>query len=301
MLRDIAAGKAPDAEAAARAIRAADPDLILLTGFDYDAGGAALAAFVGLIGPGAYPHRFALRPNTGRATGLDLDGDGRRGGPNDAQGHGDFAGQGGMALLSRLPLDGDAALDLSGVLWRDLPGADLPLWPNGRLFPSSEALAVQRLSTTGHWVVPVALPEGGRLDLLAFYASTPVFDGAEDRNGKRAADELRLWTAYLDGGFGGPPGPLFVVLGDANLDPVAGDGDRAAIARFLADPRLTDPQPRDAEGRKTTTDWPMPPGPLRVDYVLPSVALSVVDAGIGAATGEDGPVHRLVWVDVALP
>ncbi|MCR8724252.1 endonuclease/exonuclease/phosphatase family protein [Frigidibacter sp. ROC022] len=301
LLRDILAGKAADAEAAADAIRKADPDILLLTGFDYDAGGVALAAFARLIGPGAYPHRFALRPNTGWATGLDLDGDGRRGGPGDAQGYGAFAGQGGMALLSRLPLDNAAVQDLSTVLWRDLSGADLPRRPDGTPFPSDEALAVQRLSTTGHWVVPVLLPGGGRLDLLAFYASPPVFDGPEDRNGRRAADELRLWTAYLDGGFGGPPAPLFVVLGDANLDPGAGDGDHDAIARFLADPRLTDPHPRDAEGALTTTDWPVPPGPLRVDYVLPSATLRVLGSGLGAATGGGGPLHRLVWVDVALP
>ena len=73
-----------------------------------------------------YPHLFALRPNSGWPTGLDMDGDGRRGGPGDAQGYGAFSGQGGMALLSRFPIATEAARDWSALLWRDLPGALLP-------------------------------------------------------------------------------------------------------------------------------------------------------------------------------
>lgn len=300
-LDDLRKGKAADAVLAADTIRSADPDVLLLLGFDYDASGAALDAFLSLIGSGAYPYRFALRPNTGMASGLDLDGDGRTGGPGDAQGYGAFAGQGGMAVVSQLPLAGPEAIDLSAILWRDLPGADLPGHADGTPFPSAEALAVQRLSTTGHWDVPVILPDGARLHLLAFYASPPVFDGPEDRNGKRAADELRLWTAYLDGMLPDqPPQARFVILGASNIDPSAGDGHRAAMAAFLADPRWTDPLPADAAGRTATTDWTKAPGPLRVDYVLPSADLAVRGAGLAPAT-DNGPLHRLVWVDIALP
>ena len=50
------------------------------------------------------------------------------------------------------------------------------------------------------------------------------------------------------------------------------------------------------------------PGNLRVDYVLPSAGLKIVDAGVfwplddepGAAF-IDASDHRLVWVDVTLP
>src|SRR5690606_27700461 len=123
-----------------------------------------------------------------------------------------------------------------------------------------------------HWDVPVRVPDGDTLHLLAWYASPPVFDGPEDRNGKRAADEARFWLHYLNGALGPPPEGPFVLLGDANLDPARGDGDHRAIARLLADPRLVDPRPQGAKGL-ATADWPEPPGPLRVDYVLPSSSL----------------------------
>lgn len=301
LLDDLRKGKAEDAALAAATIRAVDPDILLLLDFDYDATGAALDAFAALIGEGAYPHRFARRPNTGMATGLDMDGDGRRGGPRDAQGYGEFSGQGGMAVLSRLPFDEDGFTDLSALLWTDLPGAILPRHPDGSHVHSPEALAVQRLSTTAHWDLPVILPQGRRLHLLAFHATPPAFDGTEDRNGKRAADELRLWTAYLDSRLPKPPpDPPFVILGISNIDPARGDGDRAAMAAFLADPRLSDPLPRDALGSATTADFPAPLGPLRVDYILPSRDLAVLASGLAPAT-EGGPVHRLVWVDLHIP
>src|SRR5690606_11091292 len=107
------------------------------------------------------------------------------------------AGAGGMAILSRLPILEAEVRDFFDLLWRDLPGADLPRRSDGSPFPSAEAQAVQRLSTTAHWDMPVRLPDGGTLHLLAWYASPPVFDGPEDRNGKRAAYEARFWLHYL--------------------------------------------------------------------------------------------------------
>ena len=77
--------------------------MLLLLDLDYDLDGLALAAFADLLTAAglALPHRIALRPNTGMATGLDMDGDGRFGTLDDAQGWGRFAGAGGMAMLSR--------------------------------------------------------------------------------------------------------------------------------------------------------------------------------------------------------
>lgn len=311
------------------AIAAARPDIVALQSFDFDHDGLALAALADRLRAQGldYPHRFALPPNTGLRTGLDLDGDGETGGPGDAQGYGAFAGQGGMAVLSRFPILADRARDFSALLWADLPGATLPM-RDGRPFPSTGALAVQRLSTTGHWDVPVQV--GGRvLHLLTFHASPPVFDGPEDRNGLRNRDELRLWSLYLDEALPGPPPPAdgFVILGDANLDPADGDGRSRAMAAFLADPRLTDPEPHSAgaaaapqtganaddrgDPARDTVDWPdgaTGPGNLRVDYVLPSADLTVTGAGV--LWPADGPLaatvaaasrHRLVWVDLALP
>ncbi|MFV0332498.1 MAG: endonuclease/exonuclease/phosphatase family protein [Tropicimonas sp.] len=323
LLRDILRGEDEQIAAVISVIAGANPDILLLTGFDFDAGQVALDALAArLEEAGApYPHRFSLRPNTGMATGLDMDGNGRTGEPRDAQGYGRFAGEGGMALLSRFPIDLPAVQDLSPLLWKDMPGAELPQ-VGGAPFPSAEAQAIQRLSTTGHWIVPVRWPGRQALRLMAFYATPPVFDGPEDRNGLRNADEIRLWQALLDGALevAAPTAP-FVLLGNANLDPADGDGRSPAIAALLADPRLQDPRPESpgsAAGADTghrgppaldTVDWPGAaeggPGNLRVDYVLPSADLTVLASGViwpsgGAAleTVRAASRHRLVWVDL---
>ncbi|MCX7646942.1 MAG: endonuclease/exonuclease/phosphatase family protein [Rhodobacteraceae bacterium] len=333
LLRDIEGGRDAQVAAAVAVIAAAAPDVLLLTGIDYDHGLEALDALAGLLAAAGqdYPHRFALRPNTGRASGLDLDGDGRAGGPGDAQGFGRFAGQGGMALLSKLPLAAAEARDFSAFVWRDLPGALLPRRADGDPFPSEAAAAVQRLSTTGHWAVPVVLPGGGRLTLLAWHATPPVFDGPEDRNGRRNHDEAAFWLRLIEGDLPGaaPPAPPFVLIGDANLDTADGEGRPEALAALLGHPMLTDPAPASAGGAAAaaeqgganlrhrgppaldTADWPDDPGPgnLRVDYVLPSRDLAVLGAGVLwpepadplAAAVAAASRHRLVWVDLALP
>jgi hypothetical protein len=315
LLRDIRRGEA-QVQAAAQVIAAAAPDILLLTDFDYDWEGAALAAFAEVLRTAGHPmpHRFALRPNAGVASGLDLDGDGRRGDAGDAQGWGRFAGDGGMAILSRHPIDAAGARDLSDLLWAEVPGS---LAAGADLSP--EALAVQRLSSNGHWIVGVRPEAAPPLVLLAFDATPPVFDGPEDRNGRRNADEIRLWQHFLDGAFGPAPASRFVLLGNANLDPVDGEGRREAIRALLDDPRLQDPRPASAGGRAAanadhvgdpaldTADWDDPvPGNLRVDYVLPSADWRVTGAGVlwpergplAEAVARAGP-HRLVWVDIA--
>lgn len=333
LLRDIERGEDPDIAAVIGTVTEVSPDILLLTGFDWDrdlAAARALEARLAAAGAG-YPNLYGPRPNTGMATGLDMDGDGRLGGPRDAQGFGWFTGQGGMVLLSRLPVDEAEARDFSAQLWSDFPDALLPM-VDGRPFPSEEALAAQRLSTTGHWDVPVILPDGTVLHLLCFAAGPPVFDGPEDRNGRRNHDEVAFWRAYLDGMLDrAPPDGPVVVLGDANLDPADGEGRRAAITGLLRHPRLQDPAPESAGGAlaarrdggvnagqvgpaaQDTADWSDVDGPgnLRVDYVLPDARLTVLGAGVfwprpddplhALIEGEDAPRHRLIWVDLDIP
>ncbi|WP_367276776.1 endonuclease/exonuclease/phosphatase family protein [uncultured Roseobacter sp.] len=315
LLRDILRGGDPQVDAVVSVISEVAPDILVIQGFDYDLTGAALGAFADLLRENGvnYPHLFAGRPNTGMATGLDMDGDRRRGDPRDAQGYGRFSGQGGMAVLSRFPVLEDQVQDYSAMLWRDFPDALLPETPAGP-FPSEEAQAVQRLSTTAHWVVPVNVPGTGRLDLLTFHASPPVFDGPEDRNGRRNHDEIRFWKLYLDGVFGPVPPGDFVLLGDTNQDPNSGSGLKEAIRGLLNDPRLQDPEPSsDGSAAITgdpydTADWDDPvPGNLRVDYVLPSANLQVTDTGVwwpdpGTEAGQTAALasrHKLVWTDIS--
>lgn len=315
LLRDIAGGKDGQVEAALRVLAALDADVLLLTGFDYDHGLAAARVFaerLAVIGPD-YPHLFALRPNRGMQTGLDLDGDGRTGGPGDAQGWGWFSGQSGMLILSRLPVDTAAARDFSAFLWADLPGAI----PPDSMAP--EALSIQRLATTGHWEVPLILPGGSRLNLLAFHATAPVFDGPEDRNGRRNHDETAFWLALLEGRLAEPPpqGP-FVLLGTHNLDPWDGEGRHDAIRALLAHPALQDPAPR-AEHVTPDPGHKGDPaldtavfdrtGGLRVSVVLPSAGLDVTGAGLlrpapGDPLAADlaaASRHFPAWAEIRLP
>ena len=327
LLRDIVDGD-EQAHAAAEIVAHIAPDILLLTEFDYDHGLAALSAFAELTGSlgQPYPHRFALMPNSGMATELDLDGDGHRFQARDAQGYGHFSGDGGLALLSVHPIDTEAVQDFSDLLWQHLPGAEMPVMEDGTPFPSAMAQALRRLSSTGHWVVPVEVPRAGTVTVMAFGASPPVFDGAEDSNGMRNADEIRFWQHFLDGAFGPPPEARFVLMGNANLDPIDGDGRHEAIVGLLSDPRLQDPEPRatgwppsndpDQRGDPAldTADWESPgPGNLRVSYVLPSSDWQVLGTGVfwpnplepmGRLLGDDGMAagpHRIVWVDLAPP
>jgi len=189
LLRDIQKGEDPQLAAIADVIGEIAPDVLVLTDFDYDLDGLALAAFADSL-EGDYPFHFAREPNAGRQMGLDVDGNGRAGEARDALGYGRFAGDGGLAVLSRYPFDDDAFQDHSRMLWRDLPGAVLPQAAQGS-FLTTDVLDVLPVSSTAHWDLPIVLPDGV-LHVLAFAATPPVFDGPEDMNGLRARDELRL-------------------------------------------------------------------------------------------------------------
>ena len=314
LARDLTKGEDPQLAAVVRVLAVLDADVVLLTNFDYDLGGVALSLLADRLAKAGvdYPHSFALRPNTGTQTGFDVDQNGRLGDPRDAQGYGLFSGQGGMAVLSRLVIDTEGARDYSDFLWRDLPEAMLPEGTDPGL------AAVQRLATTGFWDLPV-WTEAGPLHLLAWHATPPVFDGPEDRNGKRNHDEAAFWRHYLDGALPMlPPSGRFVLLGDANLDPADGDGLADGITALLRHPALQDPAPAGTHGR-IEPDHMGPPaldtaifpeiGGLRLDYVLPSAGLSVAAAGVLWPPTDDplaadlllASRHYPVWVDLVLP
>lgn len=313
LLRDIRDRDDPQIDAVVAVLSRLDADVVLLTGIDYDLAGDALLALQARLALAGVPYSngLALRPNTGVPTGLDLDGNGRLGEPRDAQAYGRFAGEGGMALLSRFPIQ--EPRDFSGLLWADLPGAEIP--------PETIAAvrAVQRLSTAGHYDIPVTLPDGTVLHLLAYYATPPVFDGPEDRNGRRNHDETAFWLQLLQGTlpWPAPPSP-FVLMGQPNLDPTDGEGRRDAIAALLAHPRLQDPAPKGQNPLQSpgqsgdplldTADYGEAIGRLRVDLILPEAGLGVVASGVMwpansdpfLATLQAASRHFPVWVDLSL-
>ncbi len=308
VLDSLQRGGNPQQMAAVSVIARLDADVLLLTGIDYDLRGATLGALEGRLAlAGApYPFRLALRPNTGMATGLDLDGNGVLGEPRDAQAYGRWAGEGGMAVLSRLPIDVENIRDFSGVLWKDL---------RGNLRPP-DTPTTQHLSTSGAYEVPIILPNGQSLRLLAYYASPPIFDGPEDRNGRRNHDETAVWLHLLAGDLAfTPPKQPFVLIGQPNLDPEDGSGRAGAMRDLLRHPALQDPKPRGTAIREDPgqsgdpgLDTALYPkiGGLRVEVILPSVDLKVTDAVVVwppetdpfAATLALASRHRPLWVEI---
>lgn len=329
LLQELVEEPGPKALAAIAAIREIRPDILVLQQIDHDLRGFALAAFAARLAEGEdgvdYPHRFAPPVNAGVASGQDLDGDGAATGWGDGHGWGKFPGHGGMAILSRLPLDAAAARTFRSLAWEALPGARLPARADGAPFLPPGA----RLSSRSHWDVPAILPDGGRLHLLTAHPTPPLFDGPKKRNRLRNADEVRFWSLYLDGtafaddaGRVAPaPDAPVILLGDFNLDPEDGAGEHAAIRALLAHPRLRDAAPESAAAAEAaraqgganarqsgpaardTADWRDDPGPgnLRVDYILPDARLRVLAAGLARPPGAPGaaaPPHALVWADV---
>jgi endonuclease/exonuclease/phosphatase family metal-dependent hydrolase len=350
LIRRLDAGDA-NARRIAAVLQRVRPDLVLLNEFDHDPEGRAADLFQqrylgvaqGHDPPLRYPYRYFAEVNTGEASGLDLDGDGSVGGEgrargNDAWGYGLHPGQYGMLVLSRYPIDTAAVRSFRLLKWDAIPDASRPIDPRSRGYFHPDAIWRRlRLSSKSHWDVPVRTPLG-RVHFLVSHPTPPVFDGPEDRNGARNADELRLWREYLDddaadrswlcddaGGCGGlAAGERFVIAGDLNNDPVDGDGRHEAIGALLAHPRVAPgPAPRstgaaqaarDAGGAneahrgdpaEDTGDFGPRVGNLRLDYVLPSAGLRVVDSGVywpGAGEADAAPIdgtdHRLVWVDL---
>ncbi len=284
----------PHVEEEIKTIVALKADVLLLTNFDYDYDGLALGALqvrlrdLGLV----YADALGLQPNTGIPTWLDLNHDGALSGPRDAQAYGRFAGQAGMAILSRYPIDRAHIRDFTALLWKDLPEADLP--PD----MDQDTRLLQRLSNAGHYEVPLTYAQGKTLRLLVWSATPPLFDGPEDRNGRRNADETALWLHLLDGtlpkiapeaGVHAPPEEPFVILGQANLDPADGSGKPQSLLALLSHPLLQDPAPRGPASHNDAGQRGDPAldtaalksgAGLRLDYLLPSRNITVQTASV---------------------
>jgi hypothetical protein len=292
LLRDLGKADDPQLDAVVDIVVNLRADVLVLAGVDYDLELRALRAFADRLRKAGldYPHAFAFAPNAGLPTGLDVDNNGRRGEPRDAQGYGRFSGQGGLAILSQRPILTDQARDFSDFLWRDLPGADLP--PD----MSAAQKDVQRLASVGHWDVPVDMPDGLPLHLLIWAATPPVFDGPEDRNGRRNQDEAAFWSHYLAGNLPFEvPDESFILIGQSNMDPDKGDGRREAIKVLLAHPALQNPL------QGPTADYGGAVGARRVDVILPAKGLTVTASGTTWPPDAKASRHAPIWVDLALP
>ncbi len=325
LIADLSTSHNTQAQAVAEIIQRTRPDVLLLNEFDYDERGEAVKLFQrnylqrrqNGARPIHYPHVYLAPSNTGIPSGHDLNNDGVVGGADDAQGFGAFPGQYGMVLLSRYPIDRKRVRTFRNFLWRDMPDSMLPTdWYD------ADEQALLRLSSKSHWDVPVKV-RGELIHVLASHPTPPVFDGPEDRNGRRNHDEIRFWRDYIDGAdymvddrdsAGGlAEDARFVILGDLNADPNDGDSTGDPSGQLLANPRInTDITPVSAGAAEAalrqgganmyhlggadfdTADFADgTPGNLRADYVLPSRNLRMLGAGVFWPTRED-PLFRLV-------
>ena len=270
--------------------------------------------------PIEYPYSFIAPSNTGIHSGFDLNNNGAivstplaPGYGDDAFGFGEFPGKFAMVVYSKFPIDVANVRTFQLFKWKDMPGNLIPT-----PFYSPEEVAILRLSSKSHWDVPIEI--GNKtVHFLVSHPTPPVFDGPEDRNGRRNNDEIRFWADYITPGKSGyiyddegmsgglKPGELFVIAGDQNSDPLDGDSIPGSIQQLLDHPLVntkttpsslggpwasrvqdvlndthrSDPAFDTADFCDTPVFPPCSgPGNLRADYVLPRKSLQIVDSGI---------------------
>jgi hypothetical protein len=306
------------------------PDVVLINEFDYWAADPQRPVdlfrtnYLEVPQNGAarihYPYSYIAPSNTGIPSGKDLDNNGAVvttplafGYGEDSYGFGQFPGQFAMVVYSKFPIDVEGVRTFQHFRWKDMPGNLIPT-----PFYSPDEVEVLRLSSKSHWDVPIRIGKK-TVHFLVSHPTPPVFDGVEDRNGRRNHDEIRFWADYVTPGRSGyvyddegrrgglRPGALFVIAGDQNSDPYDGDSIPGSIQQLLDHPlmntkvtpsSLGGPWAARVQGRMNTThrgdpafdtadfcDFPVRPpcsgpGNLRVDYVLPRKTLQIVDAGV---------------------
>jgi endonuclease/exonuclease/phosphatase family metal-dependent hydrolase len=324
----------------AESIQRLRPDIVLLNEFDYSKQSATDAQnfiehYLKVSKNNQksidYPYFYSAPVNTGVDSGLDLDKDGIASGTKgDAFGFGLFPGHYGMLVLSKYPIQFEQIRTFQHFLWKDMPDNLLSTIKDesGKTYYSQQAQQILRLSSKSHWDIPVKIGNH-TIHLLASHPTPPVFDGPENRNGKRNHDEIRFWTDYLSGNEnstyiyddngqrGGFKGEHFVIAGDLNASPDEGDGIKSGIQGLLNHSLVNDSfVPKSAGGEVHTPDnlysaehtaaWAM-----RADYVLPSTSLDVKGSGVFWPK-QDDPLfrlikdrksssdHRLVWIDILL-
>ncbi|WP_440053423.1 endonuclease/exonuclease/phosphatase family protein [Pseudoalteromonas sp. T1lg65] len=321
----------------AEIIQRVRPDIILLNEFDYISDPKqGIQAFIknylnqSQQGQPAidYPYFYIAPVNTGLATPFDLDNNGKlQGVGGDAQGFGFYEGHYAMAILSKYPIENKKIRTMQTFLWKDMPNALITKDPKtGKNWYNEAEWNALRLSSKSHWDVPVLI-NGKRVHVLAMHPTPPVFDGEEDRNGKRNHDEIRLMADYIDpdkssyiyddnnvkGGLSA--NSRFVILGDLNAADMGDKHRPGVIEQLLQHPLVNGTVLPTSEGgaehsehgysKQFTAHWG-----ARVDYVLPSnYGFQVTDSGVFwpieanplhrlIENREASSDHRLVWIDV---
>ena len=245
----------------------------------------------------------------------------------DAQGFGFFEGHYGMAILSKYPINFDKVRTLQTFKYKDMPNAQMPVMPKtGEHWYNAQEWQALRLSSKSFWDLPISVNDK-TIHVIASHPTPPVFDGEEDRNGKRNHDEVRLIADYISNAKyiyddKGEKGGLkvhsrFVILGDLNAAP---EGDKArtnTTDQLLKNPLINASFVPKSEGAKEQYDVPYAQNysanwQARVDYVLPSnYGLKIKDGGVFWPTKMSSEYrlikdrnassdHRMVWLDLVI-
>jgi len=293
----LAAGDNQQIKNIASIIQQVRPDVILLNEFDYIADPEqGVQLFINNYlnksqsGQKAihYPYFYYNTVNTGQPSGFDLDNDGViSASGSDAWGFGQYPGHYGMVVLSKYPIDSARSRTFQHFKWKDMPGFLPTLKADGSEWYSQAAWQQMPLSSKSHWDLTVNI-EGTPLHLLVSHPTPPVFDGIENRNGKRNHDEVRFWVDYLtkekanyiyddQGQHGGlAQNSSFVLVGDMNSSPDEGDAYREAISGLVHHELVnSDMTPSSNGGKEHSPDNPFAKyhtaaWRMRADYVLPS-------------------------------
>ncbi|MDO6446810.1 endonuclease/exonuclease/phosphatase family protein [Colwellia sp. 1_MG-2023] len=321
----------------AEIIQRVNPDIILLNEFDYSPDGKELQLFLNQYlnvsqqeqNKIHFPYYYQSSVNTGVKTPFDLNGDNKIEQPADTYGFGHFPGHFGMVLLSKYPINAEQVRSFQTFKWKDMPNALQPIDPQtGKSWYSDEAWQGLRLSSKSHWDIPVNI-NNKQIHILASHPTPPVFDGPEDRNGKRNHDEIRFWHDYISekdnayiyddkGQYGGlTPNSPFIILGDLNASATEGDAINSSISALLNHDNVQDALPaskgaklhsaENSLAKHHTAYWRM-----RADYVLPSKkGFNLIASGVFwpekntpqyrlIKDRQASSDHRLVWLDLEI-
>lgn len=330
----------------AEIIQRVDPDIILLNEFDRSSDDhQALRIFIQSYlnvsqhkqSAINFPYFYQGSVNTGVTAPFDLNRNGNKAEtPQDTYGFGYFPGHFGMALLSKYPIETKHIRTFQFFKWHDMPNALQPFIPKTKQpWYSAKAWDSLRLSSKSHWDIPIRI-NNKVIHILASHPTPPVFDGSEDRNGKRNHDEIRFWHDYItpnkadyiyddNNVFGGlstnkvmnkDPLQRFIILGDQNASNVEGDAIYSGIDSLLSSPLIQDAKPKSLGAKQQiannkyakyhTAYWGM-----RADYILLSkLGFIITSSGVFWPTKDDEAYrlikdraassdHRLVWLDLA--
>ncbi len=310
--------------------------------------------------PIEYPYKKPYATNTGLVSNFDLDNNGVAGQlPGDAWGFGQYHGQYAFALFSKYEIDTANTRTFQTFKWKDMEGASIPtisLCSDPQKIPAgmacgdnwytNETWQEVRLSSKNHVDAPIIIPTASGTDvihLLMSHPTPPVFDTG--KNKQQNAAEVAFWHDYIQGknyfyddlGTKGglQQGAKFVMMGDQNLDPVAGDGITSVMQALHNDPLVNQEvmngalYPTSIGGAEhalaANSSHPNPNRltstfGLAVDYALPSANLTVTSSGVyWPATSEAGRLlindprigkngsgkdvssdHRLIWINLSL-